>query len=558
MSEHCAKSIRGTILVIEDTPESLELLEQLLEKEGYAVRLIPEASLAVMSARTNPPDLILLDIMMPEMDGYDVCWQLKSDEATRDIPVIFISALDGLVDKIKAFSAGGVDYITKPFQREEVLARISTHLRIRNLQKQLAEANQHLEQRVLERTEALVRSHQDKLDIERQLQQAQKTESLGLLAGGIAHDFNNVLFGMIGYLQLTLEKLPKEEKVYRWTKEVFQGAMRASDLVNQILTFSRRSDVKLQALEIHLVVSEALKLVKSTLPASIRIRQKIDKKCGTVMADPTQIHQIAMNLITNAYHAMQENGGTLNVSLASVLLDADDLDSKGLNLGPGEYVCFTVEDSGVGITPHVMGHIFDPYFTTKKKDKGTGLGLAVVYGIVTGYGGDITVSSIPGEGSVFEVYLPKIESTGEDQSEEEDASFLGGDERILFVDDENVVVQMAAELLGAMGYEVTVATSGEEALEGFQETPAYFDLVITDLTMPGITGIELARELMKIRPDIPLILCTGFSEDISEEEVKSLGFREYIKKPILRDLLAKAIRDILDGEGGKEGAGTNQ
>lgn len=533
-----------SILVIEDKPESLELLEQLLETAGYSVRLIPEAGMAIQSALTNPPDLILLDIMMPEIDGIEVCHQLKNHKQTRDIPVIFISAFSDISNKMKAFSAGGVDYISKPFHREEVLARVSTHLRLRNLQKHIEEINNSLENRIRERTAELVRVYEEKNEINRQLLQSQKMEAIGTLAGGIAHDFNNILFTMFGYLELIISKLPENSQVAEWTKEVLKSAVRARDLVDQILTFSRQSEIKQKPLRIYLVVNEILKLIRATLPSTIQIRSNINKNCGSVMADPTQIHQIVMNLVTNAFHAMEEKGGVLEISLKDVILQGNDLND--LCAGPGEYVCLSVKDTGIGMEKKVMDRIFEPYFTTKEKGKGTGLGLSVVHGIVKNYGGIIKVHSEPGIGSEFEIFLPKINENPIDKKFEHSGPIMKGSEHILLVDDEQEIIGMLEKILIDLGYQVTPRTSSIEALKAFEANPNRFDLVITDFTMPNMTGVQLATHLMEIRKDIPIILCTGHSERINADAAKAMGIREFVKKPVLRYDLAKTIRQVLD------------
>ena len=380
--------------------------------------------------------------------------------------------------------------------------------------------------------------------LQAQLQQAQKMESIGTLAGGIAHDFNNILYSIIGYTELALDDTEKGTQLHDNLQELLVAAHRAGDLVKQILTFSRKADRKLKPLKIQLVVREALKLIRSSLPSTIEINQNISNTCGLVMADATQIHQVAMNLLTNAYHAMEHEGGKLGVTLKEVDLDVDDL--KDPAMLAGSYVCLTVEDTGAGIDEYVMDRIFEPYFSTKEKDKGTGLGLAMVHGIVKSYGGNIRVYSEPGKGTAFHVYLPVIQTQAETKETRIISPVEGGKERILIVDDEEQIVRMTQQMLKRLGYHVTARTSSIEALEAFRSAPDKFDLVITDMTMPNMTGVRLTQKLIEIRSDIPVIICTGFSEKISEHKASTMGIRGYVMKPVVRSELAKKIREVLE------------
>jgi PAS domain S-box-containing protein len=379
--------------------------------------------------------------------------------------------------------------------------------------------------------------------LQAQLQQAQKMESIGTLAGGIAHDFNNILYSIIGYTELALDDTEKGTQLHENLQQLFVAANRARDLVKQILTFSRQVDQKPKPLKIQLVVKEALKLVRSSLPSTIEINQNIDKTCGLVMADATQIHQLVMNLLTNAYHAMEHDGGKLDVTLKQVDLDMDDL--KDPSMTAGSYVCLTVEDTGSGIDEYAMDRIFEPYFSTKEKDKGTGLGLAMVHGIVKSYGGNIRVYSEPGGGTAFHVYLPVIQTRAETKETRVISPVEGGKERILLVDDEEHIVRMSQQMLERLGYHVTARTSSIEALEAFRAGSDRFDLVITDMTMPNMTGVQLSQKLIEIRSDIPVIICTGFSEKISAHKASSIGIRGYVMKPVIRSELAKKIREVV-------------
>ena len=382
--------------------------------------------------------------------------------------------------------------------------------------------------------------------LQEQLAQAQKMEAIGTLAGGIAHDLNNILFPMFGYLEMVLQDLPKGNPLRGQLVEVLNGAKRARDLVKQILAFSRQSDHDMKPMKVHLVLKEALQLIKSSLPSTIKITQNIQSDCGLVFADPTQIHQIVMNLCTNAYHAMEETGGKLTVNLKEVELTAEDL--KDQTMVPGTHVCLTVADIGPGMEQSVIDRIFDPYFTTKEKGKGTGLGLAVVDGIVKSHGGHISVYSEPGKGTEFKVFLPVIKTKEEEHQVETDTPIQKGHERILLVDDQDMVAQMEKQMLARLGYHVTARTSSTDALEAFRTQPDKFDVVITDMTMPNMTGDKLAAELIKIRPAIPVILCTGFSEMMSKEKTAALGIKGFLMKPVVMKDLSSIIRKVLDDE----------
>lgn len=380
--------------------------------------------------------------------------------------------------------------------------------------------------------------------IEARLQQAQKMEAIGTLAGGIAHDFNNILFPIIGYTELLLEDFPQENDHHDYLNRVLIGAKRAGELVKQILTFSRQTDHELKPLRAQLVIKEALKLIASSLPSTIAIHQNIEKACEVVLADPTHIHQIVMNLSTNAFHAMEETGGDLTVSYKKVELPAEEMNDE--HMTPGTYACLTVTDTGMGMEPKVIDRIFDPYFTTKGEGKGTGLGLSVIHGIVKSYNGNITVSSRPGVGTEFQIHIPTVEKIPETAHGEVNTSIQKGNERVLLVDDQEDVVQLEKQMLERLGYDVTTQISSRDAFHLFRADPDRFDLIITDMTMPNMTGDKLAGEVIKIRPDMPIILCTGFSDMISREKAASMGLKGFLLKPVLMEEFSITVRKVLD------------
>jgi len=380
-------------------------------------------------------------------------------------------------------------------------------------------------------------------NLETQLKQAQKMEAIGTLAGGIAHDFNNILSSVIGYTELTLDNEKRGSFQYQNLQEVLSAGNRAKDLVKQILTFSRQADQKQKPIQVKPLVKEALRMLRASIPSTVEIEEYVQSD-ALVMGDPTQIHQILMNLCTNAAHAMEDNGGLLTVSLLDAELESDVI-SRHPDLKPGPYIKLTVTDTGHGISPDVMEKIFDPFFTTKEKGKGTGLGLSVVHGIVLSHGGDIYVNSEPGKGSTFEVCLPVIESLFKPE-ERAERPIPNGNERILFIDDEPVIANLGKQILESLGYDVVARNTSIEALELFKEKKDRFDLVITDMTMPHMTGEKLAEKFMQIRPDIPVILCTGFSFMVDEQKALNMGIRAFISKPMLKREIAETIRKVLD------------
>ncbi len=380
--------------------------------------------------------------------------------------------------------------------------------------------------------------------MEERLNQAQKLESIGSLASGIAHDFNNILFPIVGLSELMLEDLPAHSPMHENIQEVLRAGRRGRDLVGQILTFSRQTGQDLMPVSLQQVLKEVLKLCRSTIPADIAISRNIQPDCGLVMADPTQIHQIAMNLITNAYHAMADDKGTIDVQLRQMTLEKSD--SLDVNMEPGPYAVLSVSDNGCGISADMMDKIFDPYFTTKKKGKGTGLGLSVVQGIVRAHKGYITVQSQVNKGSAFIVYLPVVKSPDRPDPPEEKTEISGGKEHILLVDDEKPIVQLETQILERLGYTITAFTDSVDAVNAFQADPDGFDLVITDMAMPHMTGAKLAGEMIAIRSDIPIIMCTGFSDRISEETAKYAGIKHLLMKPVVMSDLACAVRKVLD------------
>ena len=371
-------------------------------------------------------------------------------------------------------------------------------------------------------------------------------EAIGTLAGGIAHDFNNILQPIIGYAQMGLDNINDLAPNERYFSQILTSSNRAKNLVQQILMFSRQGEQDLQPLELRMVIKEVITFLRSSLPTSIKILTKIDKKCGMVEADATQIHQVIMNLVSNSYHAMQQEGGELQIHLK--LIDFAPEEALEMDLSPGAYVCLSVKDTGTGIDQAVMDRVFDPYFTTKEKGKGTGLGLATVMGIVKSHHGQIQISSQPGVGTNIDIYFPQSAHTRNEEMAEKAQTIPRGNERILLVDDEYAVVELQRDMLEPLGYDLTIRTSSIDAYEAFKANPDRFDLIVTDMTMPNLTGDKLAEKILNVRPQLPIILCTGFSDLINEEKALQIGVKAFLMKPFTQSTLAITLRKILDQE----------
>ncbi len=809
------------ILVVDDNPGNLAVLEDMLNHAGYAVRPAISGELALLSARTRPPDLVLLDIRLPDIDGYRVCRQLKSEGPTSDVPVIFLSALDDPLDKIRAFSEGGVDYVTKPFQAEEIMVRIRTHLSIRRMQQTLVRQNNQLQKEVRERQEAqqqLQQAHHEleervrkrtgelaetvldleseieerrqteralresearyrtaiesefagialvdvdrilflnnrflnifgferkeelldksfsclfdpggrekieavldecvcggrpsfqgefkarasngqrlwlelhvtatthrqdsvaliytrdittsrraveeslllatamaqtaesiiitdaqarilyvnpyfekitgysrsevlgqtpailksghhspefyqqirtrlqagqgwqgrfvnrcrdgslidedavispvfdgdgaishyiavkrditrSLQLERQLQQAQKLEAVGTLAGGIAHDFNNILGAIMGCAEIAMNELPRSSRAQADLKRVLSAGQRARELVQQILTFSHQSETRPQPLKLQPIIKETIKFLRATLPATINITSSLTREDRLIQADPVQVQQILLNLATNAAHAMGGGSGNLDIRLTAVTLGEEEAEQTGA-LAPGDYLVLAVQDTGHGMNPITVSRIFDPFYTTKAIGEGTGLGLSVVHGIITGLGGRVLVHSQPEEGTVFLIYLPVTERQQIPREESSPPLRSMRGERILVIDDEPYLSETAGKYLKYLGYSPEVFTAAQEALAVFCRSPEKFDVILTDLTMPGMTGKELAAEARRVRPDIPVILCTGYSPD-GADCIEGGLITTILYKPVLQYQLAQTLYEILQSD----------
>ncbi|MGE4292472.1 MAG: response regulator [Desulfovibrio sp.] len=511
----------------------------------FELELCADGRDAVRAARESkeqgrPFAVALVDVRL--RNGPDGVW---TAEALRRIdPGLEIVVVTGYSDvsleelNRRIPPPGKLLYLQKPFRPQELRQLAISLCGKWSTEQELRILNETLAQRVERRI-----SHQKAL--EEQLRQAQKMESLGTLAGGIAHDFNNILGVILGYSELIREGAGKDAAMRRRVDEIMRAGSRARDLINQILNFSRQGPQERRPLKLVPLIKEALKLLRSSIPSSVAIHTVFNTEEDLALADPTQFHQIVLNLCANAAQAMGEKGGELVIRLA----DADDSAPAQLH-DPRWFLHFSVADTGPGMDPEVMERIFEPFFTTKPPGEGTGLGLSVVHGIVKTHEGLVYVESEKGRGSTFHVYLPRARA--EAATPVQPLPLLQpGKGRVLVVDDEKPLVDIASEMLKGFGFEVTARTSSVEALEAFRFRPDDFDLVVTDYAMPNLTGVELSQELLKIRPDLPVILCTGFSDTNTVERARSLGICDVIMKPILKSKLVQSVSGLLETPPGK-------
>jgi signal transduction histidine kinase/ActR/RegA family two-component response regulator len=449
-----------------------------------------------------------------------------------------------------------ISYFLELSTRKEFYMRILLEQEKENVKT----ANNALEKRVADRTQQLSDTNQDlkkeieirqkfereRAELEKQLYQLQKMETIGTLAGGIAHDFNNILTPILGYTDMALEELPEESNLRFDLEQINNAAHRGKDLVQQVLTFSREVDFANKPIQLQPIISEALNLIKASFPPGVEIIQHFDQKIGTVLADPIHIHQIVMNLATNASHAMMKTGGTLEVGLDSVKIDQKAAD-KIANLKKGFYIRLKISDTGHGMDLKTKERIFEPFFTKKEVGSGSGLGLSVVHGIISNYGGAIVVDSTPGKGTTFVIYLPKYAGDLV-ESDKTNKTLLKGVEHILFVDDEPEITFMGKKMLENLGYKVTISSDSLSAFEEFKIDPGKYSLLVTDQNMPNVTGTDLASKMMAIKPELKVIIITGYSDNLSEEVLYENGISEVILKPMILDDFSKVIRRVLDNE----------
>lgn len=512
------------LLLVDDDPDYIFLVKDILDSLPMslcvkAVTSIPEATANFIEEEV---DICICDYMLGAQTGLDLLRHAK--EVSSSIPVIILTNHGDVAIDLEAMKLGAMDYLPKEDLSPTMLDRAIRY--------------------ALERQKAI----RERLRLEAHLRQSQKMETIGTLAGGIAHDFNNILTPILAYTDMLLARDVHDTVTREDLKHVMEAAIRAKDLVRQILTFSRQSEQQRIPIMPAPFVQEALKLLRASLPTTVKISESISINTRKILADPTHLHQIVMNLGTNAAWAMKESGGTLEVSLEEIELQTGLL-NDGIALKDGSYIKLTVSDTGCGMGKHTISRIYEPFFTTKGVGEGTGLGLAVVLGIVKSYGGDISVSSTIGKGTKFEVYFPcSFHSPSRDKNVT--TQNVTGHEHILLVDDEPEIVTSCARALAQYGYRVTARTSGFDALQVLKDAPDEIDIIITDYTMPELTGIQLADLAKEICENIKVILATGNSFEANDTKLNGHGIHAIVSKPAVGLELATAVRDVLDSDGG--------
>ncbi|MGE0083730.1 MAG: response regulator [Desulfococcaceae bacterium] len=652
-------SNKTEILIVDDRTENLLSMEALLDSPELSIICARTGNDALGLTLDHDFALILLDVQMPDMDGFETAELLRVRQKTRHIPIIFVTAISKEPQHVfRGYEKGAVDYLFKPIRPEILISKVRIFTELYRQRRALEQSTEQLQEMVsmlriseqklreseekyrmlvenandvivilqdgfirfhnrraedltgysaeelaripfaehihpddreivMERHRQRIEGHSPGLymfrcrnrkgeeiwtevdavriawdgnpailailrdvtlqhKLEEKMQQTQKMEAIGTLAGGIAHDFNNILGVIMGYTELSLRDIGNTETVKRNLGQVLKASERARELVGQILTFSHRSEQEFKPVNLNPIARETLKLLRASLPRTIEIRQRIHAENLTIFSTPIQIHQILMNLCTNAAHAMEEKGGILEIS-AEPFNISSDTQWQEHSLVPGDYVRITVSDTGCGIDKSIINKIFDPFFTTKGMGRGTGMGLAVVHGIVKSLKGAVHVDSQPGKGSTFEVFLPRILYKAASEKKGNIHLFTGNG-RILFVDDEELLIEVGKQMLERLGYEVECCNDPVNALKIFRKDPAKYDLILSDMTMPRMTGDMLAREMLKIRPDIPIILCTGYSEHMSEEKAKDIGIKTMLLKPLDISRLALVIHQVMKAE----------
>jgi signal transduction histidine kinase/ActR/RegA family two-component response regulator len=530
--------------------EAEKRIRYLIPFEANALYLVNEDSSDHQLAVCNPPEsreLITAEVEDLIEKGF-FAWAIRERRgitiASRNRTKRFVMHVIATQSRIRGMFIGQLDGARQQIPDTSltllsiILLNTANALESLEFYRLLRHQKAILEKKVEERTQALAES-------ERQMQQVLKLQSIGTLAGGIAHDFNNILFPIIGYTELAMDDIPAESPARKSLEEVLKAASRAKELIQQILIFSRRNGRERKPIRVPIIIREALKLLRASIPKTIDIIADLEENCSLIMGNPTQMHQVVMNLCTNAYQAMHESGGQIHVRLSEVNIGYEEMVQRiGIKMGP--HLHLVVEDNGVGMDATVLERIFEPYYTTKEPGKGTGLGLSVIHGIVKNHGGFITVESRPGQGSSFHVYLPTIDEMEQDIEVENRVAETGSGERILLVDDEEPIVAMEKQMLEKLGYQVTACASSSEAWTVFSARPDQFDLMITDMTMPHMAGDWLSEKILDIRPNLPVILCTGYSDMIDENKAAALGIRKFVMKPVEKNELARAIRSALE------------
>jgi len=567
---------KPVILVIDDDANNLAVVRDCLTGFNYTVLMAEDGDSAVSRADYARPDLILLDIMMPGIDGYKTCRLLKNQKSTRDIPVIFMSALADTGHKVHGLEAGAVDYVTKPFQQEELLARVGVHLSIRDLNRRLKEANEMLEARVETRTldlhianrdledeiaerqaaqeqlqeqaaileekvEELQTAHEALRTSEDQLRQSQKMEAIGTLAGGVAHDFNNILTAIMGFGSILRSKLGESAHAH-YVDDILSAADKAAKLTHGLLAFSRKQTIETKPVNINEIVSTIDRILHRIIGEDIEFHSNIAPEDLVIMGDCGQIEQVLMNLAVNARDAMP-NGGSLRLTTEQVEITKNQPD---YSLHPGQYARIAVSDTGVGIDKETCHRIFEPFFTTKGLGKGTGLGLSIVYGIVKQHGGEVSVCSEPGSGTCFNIYLPLVESSSTYHEVKTTFQAVGGTEVILVAEDNDSVRGFMVHALEDFGYHVIEAVDGEEALKKYRAESDRIQLVILDVVMPKMNGREVHEAIKKEAKQVKVLFSSGYTSNVIEEKGMLEAGVSFMTKPVTLQILLNKVREALE------------
>ncbi len=558
------------ILSVDDKAENLYMLEALLRGHGYEVDSASDGMEALRLAQSGGYDLIVSDILMPRMDGFQFCRELKRDPRLADIPFIFYTATyTDPRDAAFALSLGADGFLIKPMEPDQFVQAMRQTLEnarkrergtadevpedeaiylkeynarlIAKLEKKMLDleaANRALRDDIVERE----RQSAERAKLERQLRQAQKLEAIGTLAGGIAHDFNNILGAIMGFADVGAEECEEGDIHRKLYAEITRAANRGRGLTQQIMAFSSQADPSREPQRVEDAVKEAIALTQPILPANVEVRTEIGPQVAPVLANATQLHQILANLLQNAAHAIGDQPGVITIKLANFHVDEDYV-SAHPELQPGRYVQLTIGDNGKGIDEKTLERIFDPFFTTKNFGEGTGLGLSVVHGIIKAYDGAVTVESEVGRGTTFHILLPAHDADPTPTPNLARNAPEGHGERVLLVDDDAAIARVTGRSLERLGYHPSVFTEARAAISAFRK--GNFDLVITDLTMLDATGIEVAREVWDERPETPVILITGYSATLDPAQARAMGFRDLLYKPFTAQELAACIRNAL-------------
>lgn len=541
---------KPVILAVDDDSNNLAVVRDSLTGFNYTVLVAEDGESAVSRADYARPDLILLDIMMPGMDGYETCRLLKLQESTRDIPVIFMSALAGAGHKVLGLETGAVDYVTKPFQQDELLARVRVHLNIGDLNRRLKEANELLEARVEARTMDLVNANRvleneivERQAAQEQLRQSQRMEAIGTLAGGVAHDFNNILTAIMGFGSILRAKLEGDVMLAHFADNILIAAEKAAKLTHSLLAFSRKQIIETKPEEVNEIVRTIDRILFRVIGDDIELRCSFAPEELVIMGDGIQIEQVLMNLAVNGRDAMP-NGGVLSLRTERVEL-IEEL--PAVSLTPGSYARITVSDTGCGIGEDIRQRIFEPFFTTKDAGKGTGLGLSIVYGIIKQHGGEVTVESEVGKGTSFRIYLPLVTSLYSHLESGPVAPVIGGAETILLAEDNDGVRSFMVQALEDYGYQVIEALNGEDAVAKYRANRDRIQLVILDVVMPRMNGREVYDVVRREGGQTRVLFCSGYTDDIIEQkgivQEEGVGF---LHKPVTVQVLLAKVREELD------------